>query len=116
MCTICQAGFLLNSSTLCTNSCQARYYPDFVVEQCLVCPYDCYSCNSSGSCISCSSALDFRTLNNETSRCVCMQGYFDNRTSQCVACPTGCARCSSLSLCLNCLSTYYLFIDDLCYL
>jgi proprotein convertase subtilisin/kexin type 5 len=115
-CIFCQAGYLLNHSSLCSNTCADRYYPDLIIQECLACPHDCLTCNSLGECLSCSGILDFRLLSATSRRCVCNVGYFDNWTIACLPCPVGCARCLSSSFCISCIPSYYLFVDGLCYL
>ena len=99
---------------LCSDTCPLRFYPNFVTQSCLKCPYDCLTCDQNGGCTSCSDA-DFRILINSTKRCVPLPGYFDNSTSKSAACLSGCSQCQSLDLCLECAAGSYLFLDGLCY-
>lgn len=43
-----------------------------------------------------------------SSRCIPMEGYFDNNATVCVKCPIECSLCSSLTVCSACSSRYVL--------
>ena len=45
-CGSCVTGFLLNSSLLCSNTCPIRWLPDFTLNLCVNCPYDCLTCTN----------------------------------------------------------------------
>lgn len=77
------------------------------------CPYDCYTCDSAGKCLSCNDTNDFRVL--VTDRCGAMMGYFDNLVRVCVLCPNACSGCQSLTYCTSCKNGNYLRADDQCY-
>ena len=70
---------------------------------CLACPFDCLTCNTNGSCLSCS-ALDFRELKD--SRCIPLPGHFETNSSKAGECIFGCANCSSQSDCFGCLAGF----------
>lgn len=84
VCLSCNVGYFLSGSK-CFASCPARYYQLPGPNTCEFCPYDCLSCDSAGNCLSCSADIDFRVFSN--SRCVSLQGYFDNLTAISVKCP-----------------------------
>lgn len=92
---------------MCYDLCPARTYADSSTLSCTVCPYDCYSCDST-NCLSCNTATDFRVLSSSTSRCVPINGYFDNLTTVCVKCGSNCLQCVSASYCVNCEDGYYI--------
>jgi proprotein convertase subtilisin/kexin type 5 len=78
------------------------------------CPYDCFTCNAQGQCLSCNASADFRTLSAATSRCLPMAGYFDELKTVSTACPPSCATCLLASYCLSCAPGYFLGLDSLC--
>ena len=111
-CNDCSAGFLL-SGGYCYGNCSVRTYSSSNSSNstCLRCPYDCYTCDSNSSCLSCSSVLDHRTLSN--GRCIPEQGYYENNQTAAGNCPVGCTACSSPSHCSGCWSNF-LFINNQC--
>jgi proprotein convertase subtilisin/kexin type 5 len=76
LCIECQAGYFLSPNNLCLSSCPERYYQSSQSALCLGCAYDCLTCSDSNSCLSCSSTVDFRVLENATSRCLPKEGHF----------------------------------------
>jgi len=52
-CITCLKGYFLNLQNQCGASCPARMYPDTLSGTCYFCPYDCYTCDSSGNCLTC---------------------------------------------------------------
>ena len=89
-------------------SCPIRQFAG--PSSCLPCPYDCYTCNSTGACLSCSSA-DSRVLDLNSSRCIPIDGYFDNNVTVSTKCLSKCSLCSSLTICSACSSRYFLNIS-----
>ncbi len=77
------------------------------------CPYDCYTCDSNGNCLSCNTT-DFRILST-TKRCLAQDGYFDNSSQICVKCPTLCSKCNSLTVCTSCIGGQFLRPNNQCY-
>ena len=64
---VSMAGQCLNECSVCTSGsdcsqCFVRYFIGSG-PSCQPCPYDCYTCDSNGSCISCNSSTDHRFLN-----------------------------------------------------
>jgi proprotein convertase subtilisin/kexin type 5 len=112
-CSSCSAGFFFQADRLCHSTCPLRMFPNSTSQTCESCPYDCYTCNMSGACLSCNAAEDFRVL--EGTRCVSLQGYYDNKITVSLKCPSTCATCSSPTACGVCLSGFYLRLDDMCY-
>jgi proprotein convertase subtilisin/kexin type 5 len=100
---------------LCYLDCLSRYYPDSNTKSCILCPYDCLTCQSNGTCLSCDTANDHRSLNIANGRCIPLQGYFDTHISACGLCPAGCSACSNLTFCSNCQDNYFLRGDNICY-
>lgn len=109
LCTKCQPGFFLDTST----------------NQCLECVFPCIECGASGSeCTKCPSSLlyslntgtqtcglCFHALPNcltcnqagtECFQCISTQYYVDSSTKQCVACSSPCKDCFSSTECLSC--------------
>jgi hypothetical protein len=70
--------YLLFNNNSCFDICPVRYFADDQLFICSSCPYDCYTCVQSGSCLNCNSTVDHRTLNPSTYRCVPLFGYYDN--------------------------------------
>jgi hypothetical protein len=67
---------------------------------CGYCPYDCYSCNSNGDCLTCNATTDFRELNGV--RCDPLQGYYETEVTVAGKCPAACTTCTSLTVCTSC--------------
>jgi hypothetical protein len=81
VCSLCfEGGFVLSSNSSSCN-CPSRYVLNVSAVTCVACPYDCLSCDINGNCLTCA---DFRILNLNSSRCLCMSSYFDNGTSLCI--------------------------------
>ena len=49
------------------------------------------------------------------SRCLPLDGYFDNLARIALKCPAGCFTCTSTTLCTSCSANYFLRPDNLCY-
>ena len=98
---------------LCYSSCPKRFFTNDQVRLCQPCPYDCYTCDQNGACLSCNIS-DNRIL-SVTQRCEPIDGYFDVGVQVALACPSGCLACSSLSVCSSCISNLFLIINELCY-
>ena len=105
----------MRADSMCYSSCLDRFYGDLVTLACLVCPYDCLTCNSGGNCLSCDGATDHRTINNQTSRCDPSVGYYESGVTVAALCPEGCATCINGQACDSCVSGFYLRADNLCY-
>ena len=125
LCTYCSAGFFLFNAN-CLSSCPARYLGDNATRTCIACPYDCYTCDSTGSCLSCNATEDNRELSLVTSRCEPISGFFENVnvTGRLLArrwgryviqCPNNCALCTSSAVCSYCSPNYYMQPDTFCY-
>jgi hypothetical protein len=80
---------VLREDLLCYSSCPDRFVINSDNRTCEECPYDCLTCDSRGSCLSCL-ASDSRSLSNITHRCIPLDGYFDKEAAVAVACPEGC--------------------------
>jgi hypothetical protein len=78
---------------------------------CTACPFDCLTCNSNGSCLTCSSDIDHRgyKLVGTFGRCLPLDGYYENGQTVAAQCATGCLNCSSADFCLQCRSGYALY-------
>ena len=113
-CFQCNDGFYLYNFA-CDILCPDRYFSMNGSNTCEDCPYDCLRCTNVGLCTSCSASSDFRYLDNSTSRCLPLEGYYDNNTTICEPCPTGCKSCQSLELCYECVNGYYLNANNLCF-
>ena len=61
----------------CRTYCSSRFFENTVNNTCDACPYDCYSCDGSGNCLSCSS-YDRKTMKNTSQRCVPRSGYYES--------------------------------------
>jgi hypothetical protein len=86
---------------------------DMLCGDCSASAYDCYSCDTSGTlCLTCNATLDFRVLNAVTSRCIPIDGYYDNGSNSPQALPcdlTLCATCNTTSIqCFTCNVGFYL--------
>ena len=115
-CTACLTGNYLQPNQLCSSSCAARSYGNTLTTRCEACPYDCYTCDQNSNCLSCNSTQDFRSLDQLTSRCVPLPGYFDDSVSVvCGQCASGCSVCSNGTFCTSCFVDFYLRGDQLCY-
>lgn len=104
---------------MCYSTCLPRFYPNTNTLVCDHCPYDCYTCDSLNNCSSCNNSTDFRELYlNSTSnvtRCVPLNGYYDNLTTISIPCPLSCKTCLNASFCTSCPNGYFLRIDHQCY-
>jgi len=97
------SGYFYSIDELCYNTSPPRYYVDPVSQIVKKCPFDCFTCNPDGTCLSCNSTVDFRILDSASNRCVAMEGYFDNLVQICVRCMPFCQRCQSLAKCQYCM-------------
>ena len=68
--------YLYPISSVCYDICPIRTFTDSSTLVCKNCPYDCYTCDISGNCLTCNNVADFRYLNTSSSRCVPLSGYF----------------------------------------
>ena len=116
VCTSCRTGYRLLADKSCSSvSCGLRTFYNTEKLSCQSCPYDCLTCSSRLTCLSCSGS-DYRQLDLSTNRCIPISMYFDNRTTVCVACPANCLVCRSLALCTVCVTGAFMsVIDNLCY-
>jgi len=99
----------------CVSFCPSRYFSNFATYVCQSCPYDCYSCNSDGTCQVCNAITDYRVLDPVVLRCKPLAGYYDNAVTVCLKCPSLCLTCSSATNCLSCAGGAFLRTDNLCY-
>jgi proprotein convertase subtilisin/kexin type 5 len=67
---------------------------------CIACPFDCYTCNTNGHCLSCNATQDFRVIS--VNRCVPLPGHYESNTTVAGTCFEGCAICNSGSTCIVC--------------
>ena len=104
----------MRADNLCYSTCPARQYGNVDTTQCTNCPYDCYTCDSVGDCLTCNDTHDFRVISS-AKRCILMPGYFDNLATVSVRCSSGCSVCPKSSVCTICFPDYYLRTDKLCY-
>ena len=58
----------------CLVECPPRTFINLATLTCEDCPYDCYTCDTSYSCLSCNASTDYRVLSG--SSCVPLPGYF----------------------------------------
>ena len=81
--------------SLCYDICPPRFGGSG--DSCLACPYDCFLCDSAGSCTSCNATTDFRQLS--AGRCIPLPGYYDDGSSTvALHCDTSsCAECQNSS-------------------
>ena len=114
-CTACFVDYYLRGDNFCYTTCLPYFFANRSSLTCDPCPYDCYTCSSSGNCLSCNDTTDFRQLNSNSSRCVPMNGYFENLTTICPQCPSVCSSCLSLTLCTYCALGNFLRNDSMCY-
>ena len=68
--------YLLEATSTCYDVCPARHYADDLSLTCQTCLYDCYTCSDKTSCLSCNDTTDFRIMDNGTSRCDPLPGYY----------------------------------------
>lgn len=102
-------------TAVCYDVCPPRMYGDNVLKVCQNCPlsaYDCYTCDSAGFCLTCSSSLDLRVLDVGTGRCVPIDGYYDDNTNTTLPklCnQSACETCNSTSTqCWTCHPGFYI--------
>ncbi len=115
LCSRCLIGYYLGADNLCYTQCPSRYIASNSSLICSKCPYDCLRCDDNKNCLSCSLTADFRFLDRLTSRCIPIDGYYDNLVQISSKCPSTCFTCSSERFCFSCASGYYLMDDNLCY-
>jgi proprotein convertase subtilisin/kexin type 5 len=87
--------------------CQTGYYalPDAscVQSNCNADPY-CSQCEADlALCVQCRATLN-RVLQQGTNRCVCANGYYQDKNNNCSACSVGCAQCNSSTSCTTCVA------------
>ena len=79
-------------------------------KRCMACPFDCYTCDSAGNCLTCNSTADYRVLNG--TRCIHMGGYYELNVTTAAACSNGCLVCLNNTYCKSCLAGYYANTDS----
>jgi cysteine-rich repeat protein len=109
--------YYMLATDICYDICPARYYGDsqFLCQPCPLSSYDCYQCNSSGLCTTCSNSTDFRVMNSSTNRCNPMPGYYDEGTNNSTAkpCNSNCKTCITTSIyCTSCNPKFYLIPNE----
>ena len=127
LCTYCALGFYLLNN-LCLSTCPARYLADNSTRTCQPCPYDCYTCDLSGACLTCNQTADSRIMAPLISRCVPLVGYYELVSSvarllqrggmtppSVFQCPPNCIVCNSASVCSFCSPQYFMRPDTFCY-
>lgn len=75
-CSVCQSGGFVLSTNKKSCTCPSRTIFNTATNICDLCPYDCYTCDLAGKCLSCSRNVDYRELNITSSRCQPLPGYF----------------------------------------
>ena len=104
------------ADNLCYSDCLPRDFPNTNTLTCDACPYDCYTCNiNKNYCLSCNGTHDFREMNQSTSRCQPLVGYFENMTTICPQCPSTCFSCTSQTVCTSCQIGHFMRADKMCY-
>jgi hypothetical protein len=68
------------------------------------CPFDCFTCDSNGSCLTCNGTSDHRGLLK--GRCAPLEGYFEGYATVAEQCPSSCLACSSPTNCSACKPNY----------
>lgn len=88
-----------------TCDCLPGFYPDPNSAACIKCPYNCKTCNSPTNCLTCEDqSISFRKNISSSSKCECLDGYFDNGSAICVRCPFNCKTCINSTSCTSCTS------------
>jgi hypothetical protein len=104
----------MDSNQICLGDCLPRYYSSVQTFSCQRCPYDCYTCDSYGQCLTCDDSVDFRVFFRDIGRCLPLPGYYDNLSQICLPCPLGCLLCQSETYCLSCNTGFFLDLDFMC--
>lgn len=52
--------YFITTHNTCIDTCPDRSFANLTDLTCDSCPYQCFTCDSSGNCLSCSASLDFR--------------------------------------------------------
>ena len=96
-CVSCPTPLIMNYNS---NSCECppHYFINSSTNTCDFCPFDCWTCNNDGNCLSCGS---FRLMNG--SRCPPLPGFFETNTSIPEPCLNNCLICSSAADCSECM-------------
>ena len=91
------------NTSVCTQ-CVGATYQSLNKTVCLPCDnYDCGTCDASGNCTSCNSSSN-RYMDNTTSRCIPIDGYYDDGASfNAQLCDLTCMTCSNGTN-MNCLT------------
>lgn len=72
---------------------------------CANCYYTCRTCTNGLQCTSCNN-LKKRTVDPlDSTKCICMSGFYDTGNELCVGCPYYCLTCGNSSSCLSCDAT-----------
>lgn len=115
LCLTCSQGYYLRADMFCYSQCLPRFYPDLPTLTCEGCPYDCLTCLANGSCLTCDSSSDHRVIDNATSRCIALSGYYDGNATVSLNCPSVCSVCSSQYRCSACNPGSFLRTDYFCH-
>ena len=113
VCAECLSGFITTTGNA-SCECPVRFVLNITTSACDNCPFDCYTCNITGECLTCSSVLDFRQLNTTTNRCVPMEGYYETNVSVAGWCSSNCKECISGTVCTLCYPRYYVDAVQAC--
>lgn len=109
-CLTCPSTRTLTNTT-CV--CNPGYY-ETIQLQCLACPPQCITCQSSTICTSCNSSL-FRFLDSTSRFCQCQFGYTSPSGSiSCLPCIEGCASCQVNGTCSACIFGYFWVNSTFC--
>lgn len=114
VCTLCLPNYYLMREGLCYKWCPDRYVGNPSLFRCVPCIYDCLTCDLNGNCLSCSNAIDHRSLFNWTQRCIPLPRYFDNETTVAAPCQTICVMCLNTTVCSACIQGFYLSLQSTC--
>ena len=89
---VCAAGYSLGVDGTCSQT------------DCTTDPY-CQQCSTDSIriCLACKPSLN-RTLDTNTYKCVCQDGFYEDVNGQCVTCPNACASCTNNTYCKTCVA------------
>jgi proprotein convertase subtilisin/kexin type 5 len=114
-CQNCLSGSYLRADHLCHADCSPRFVGNSSSLTCDLCPFDCYTCDQTGVCLSCNATTDFRQLSVISGRCNPIAGYYESSMRVSARCPAMCSACSSSTNCGSCSMGYYLRSSNMCY-
>ncbi|EAS02479.2 hypothetical protein TTHERM_00629910 (macronuclear) [Tetrahymena thermophila SB210] len=105
VCTTCINNYTWSTTdNRCNKNCLSNQYFDYVQNNCINCPTNCQTCDSS-QCTQCNSGYLWNANDSRCNMSCSSNQYFDSVNNNCINCPANCQTCNSTQ-CTLCNSGY----------